>query len=64
VAGAKFEDIVKMNYYVTDMSNTAELRRIRAQYLNMNAPPASTLVQVGLGEDLLLEVEAVAIVSD
>jgi 2-iminobutanoate/2-iminopropanoate deaminase len=64
MAGAKFEDVVKINYYVTDMSNTAELRRIRAQYLNMNAPPASTLVQVGLGEGLLLEVEAVAIVSE
>ena len=64
MAGAKFEDVVKINYYVTDMSNTAELRRVRAQYLNMNAPPASTLVQVGLGEGLLLEVEAIAIVSD
>jgi len=64
MAGAKFEDVVKINYYVTDMSSTAELRRIRAQYLNMNAPPASTLVQVRLGEGLLLEVEAIAIVSE
>ncbi|MGH9992922.1 MAG: RidA family protein, partial [Nitrososphaera sp.] len=38
LAGAKFEDIVKINYYVTDMTSTAELRRIRAQYLNMDAP--------------------------
>jgi 2-iminobutanoate/2-iminopropanoate deaminase len=64
MAGAKFEDIVKINYYVTDMSNTAELRRTRSLYLNMDAPPASTLVQVGLGEGLLLEVEAIAIVPD
>jgi enamine deaminase RidA (YjgF/YER057c/UK114 family) len=64
MAGAKFEDVVKINYYVTDMSNTAELRRIRARYLNMDAPPASTLVQVGLGEALLLEVEAIAVVPD
>src|SRR5881628_1402956 len=60
-AGAKFEDIVKINYYVTDMNNTVELRRIRAQFLNQSAPPASTLVQVGLGKGLLLEVEAIAI---
>jgi len=64
-AGAKFEDIVKINYYVTDLSNTAELRRIRAKYLNQSAPPASTLVQAGLiGKGLLLEVEAVAIVPE
>ena len=64
-AAAKFEDIVKINYYVTDLSNTAELRRIRAQYLNQSAPPASTLVQAGLlGKGLLLEVEAIAIVPE
>jgi enamine deaminase RidA (YjgF/YER057c/UK114 family) len=64
-AGSKFEDIVKINYYVTDLSNTAELRRIRAKYLNQSAPPASTLVQAGLiGKGLLLEVEAVAIVPE
>lgn len=64
LAGATFSDIVKINYYITDMSNTAELRRVRAQYLNMNQPPASTLVQVGLGTGLLLEVEAIAVVPE
>lgn len=63
-AGAGFNDIVKINYYVTDMSNTAELRRIRAQYLNQAAPPASTLLQVGLGTGMLLEVEAIAMAPD
>ncbi|MEO7652713.1 MAG: RidA family protein [Bryobacteraceae bacterium] len=62
MAGAGFKDIVKINYYVTDMANTTELRRIRALYLNMENPPAATLVQAGLGKGLLLEVEAVAIV--
>ncbi len=63
-AGARFEDIVKINYYVTDLKNTTELRRIRAQYLNQSAPPASTLVQAGLGGALLLEVEVIAIVAE
>ena len=62
LAGAKFEDIVKINYYVTDIKYTGDLRRIRANYLNMNAPPAATLVQAGLGAGMLLEVEAIAIV--
>ena len=63
-AGAKFDDIVKINYYVTDMAYTAELRRIRAGYLNQSAPPASTLVQVGLGKGLKVEIEVVAIVAE
>jgi len=63
-AGATFQDIVKINYYVTDMANTSELRRIRAQYLNQSAPPASTLVQAGLGKGLQLEVEVIAIVPE
>jgi enamine deaminase RidA (YjgF/YER057c/UK114 family) len=63
-AGAKFDDIVKINYYVTDMANTAELRRIRAGYLNQSGPPASTLVQVGLGKGLKVEIEAVAVVPE
>jgi enamine deaminase RidA (YjgF/YER057c/UK114 family) len=63
-AGATFKDVVKINYFVTDMANTTELRRIRAQYLNMENPPAATLVQAGLGAGLLLEVEAIAIVPE
>ena len=64
LAGARFKDVVKINYFVTDMSNTQELRRIRAGYLNMDAPPAATLVQAGLGKGLLLEVEAIAVAPE
>jgi enamine deaminase RidA (YjgF/YER057c/UK114 family) len=63
-AGGTFNDIVKINYYVTDMAYTAELRRIRAGYLNQSAPPASTLVQAGLGKGLKVEIEVVAIVAE
>ncbi len=64
LAGASFKDVVKINYFVKDLANTAELRRIRAGYLDMEHPPASTLVQAGLSEGLLLEVEAVAVVPE
>jgi len=64
MAGATFKDVVKINYFVKDPSNTAELRKIRANYLNMDAPPAATLVQAGLGEGMLLEIEAVAILPE
>lgn len=64
LAGASFKDVVKINYYVTDMASTAELRRVRSGYLDMENPPAATLVQAGLGQGMLIEVEAVAIVPD
>ncbi len=64
LAGASFKDVVKINYFVTDLSNVAELRRVRAGYLDMERPPASTLVQSGLTGGLLVEIEAIAIVPD
>ena len=64
LAGASFKDVVKINYFVKDLSHTGELRRIRAEYLNMDAPPAATLVQAGLSDGLLLEVEAIAMVPE
>jgi enamine deaminase RidA (YjgF/YER057c/UK114 family) len=64
-AGATFNDVVKMNTYLTDINNQDEFRRTRALYLNPAAPPASTIVQAGLGEKgTLLEVEVIAIVPD
>ena len=62
LAGATFKDVVKINYFIKDLKNTSELRRVRAQYLDMEHPPAATLVQAGLSEGLQLEVEAIAIV--
>ena len=64
LAGASFKDVVKINYYVTDLANTAELRRVRSEYLNMEQPPAATLVQAGLSTGMLLEVEAVAMIPE
>jgi enamine deaminase RidA (YjgF/YER057c/UK114 family) len=64
LAGASFKDVVKINYYVTDLANTAELRRVRSGYLNMDQPPAATLVQAGLSTGMLLEVEAIAMIPE
>jgi enamine deaminase RidA (YjgF/YER057c/UK114 family) len=64
LAGAGFKDVVKINYFVTDLSRTTELRQIRAKYLDMEHPPASTLVQAGLGGSSLVEIEAIAIVPE
>jgi enamine deaminase RidA (YjgF/YER057c/UK114 family) len=62
--GGDFDDVVKLNFYVVDAGSLPALREVRDRYVNVAAPPASTLVQVsGLFRgDVLLEVEAVAAV--
>ena len=63
-AGATFNDVVKINWYVRDYKpeSVVTLRAVRDLYVNKNAPPASTLVGVTslVTDDYLLEVEAVA----
>ena len=60
--GADFSHVVKLNYYLLDRANLPLLRDVRDQYVNVQSPPASTLVEVrNLALDgLLLEIEAVA----
>ena len=62
-AGATFADVVKMNTYVTDMSQVAVLREVRGRYFGATTP-ASTLVQVsGLARpELVIEIEVIAAV--
>ena len=67
-AGATFDDVVKINYYVRNYTpelRTA-IREVRDKYINKEHPPASTLVGVAAlaSDDYLLEVEAVAVVSE
>jgi enamine deaminase RidA (YjgF/YER057c/UK114 family) len=64
--GATWADVIKMNHYVVDTSNLAAIREVRDQFVNIKNPPASTLVQVTrlVREELLIESEAVVMVSD
>lgn len=45
-AGGSFNDIVKFNYYLVDLSHLSEVREVRDKYINLKNPPASTAVQV------------------
>jgi enamine deaminase RidA (YjgF/YER057c/UK114 family) len=60
--GADFSHVVKLNMYVLDRSHLPILREVRDRYVNTEAPPASTLVEVRslAQEDFLLEIEAIA----
>jgi enamine deaminase RidA (YjgF/YER057c/UK114 family) len=66
-AGASWRDVVKLNGYMVKLNPDAlrAYRETRERYLDAAALPASTLVGVErlVHEDLLLEVEAVAVVA-
>lgn len=64
--GASFDQVVKLNVYLLDITQLPAVREIRDQYVNPTRPPASTAVEVRrLAVDgLLIEVEAVAVLED
>jgi 2-iminobutanoate/2-iminopropanoate deaminase len=65
-AGADFNDVVKMTYYVVNYKpeQIPLIREIRAGYLTAENPPASTLVGVAalFHADVLIEIEAIAVI--
>jgi enamine deaminase RidA (YjgF/YER057c/UK114 family) len=63
-AGAGFDQVVKLNIYLVDATQLPAVRQVRDQFVNPARPPASTAVEVRrlVLEELLIEVEAVAIV--
>lgn len=61
-AGAGWADVVKLTFYVVDVSEVATIRAVRDEFVDRDRPPTSTLVEVAglVHPDLLLEIEAVA----
>jgi enamine deaminase RidA (YjgF/YER057c/UK114 family) len=64
--GAGFEHVVKITNFFVDMSHLPAFFEVRDTFVNTEAPPASTAIQVGrLARDgALFEVEAVAVIPD
>jgi len=63
-AGATFEHVVKITAFFVDIANLPVFFEVRDRYVNTQAPPASTAVQIVklAREDALFEVEAIAVV--
>lgn len=63
--GASFDQVVKLNYYLVDATQLPVVREVRDQYVNPAQPPASTAVEVRrlFRDDLLIEIEAVAVIA-
>ncbi|MFD5544868.1 Rid family hydrolase, partial [Streptomyces sp. NPDC127079] len=64
-AGAGFDDVVKLTYFVTDMAHMPALRAARAAHIPDDRLPASSAVQVAalVSPRFLMEVEALAVVA-
>jgi enamine deaminase RidA (YjgF/YER057c/UK114 family) len=61
-AGAAWGDVVKLTYFVVDVTALQTVRAVRDEFVDTSRPPTSSLVQVAglVSPDFLLEVEAVA----
>ena len=61
--GATFDDVVRVQVFVTDLSDFRDIHEVRLEFFDRERLPASTLVQVaGLAhEDAMIEIDAVAV---
>ena len=61
-----FSHVVKLNLFVLDVSNLMTLRRVRDEFVNLENPPASTLVQAAalFRPEFLFEADAIAVAPE
>jgi enamine deaminase RidA (YjgF/YER057c/UK114 family) len=62
--GATWSDVVKLTIFVVDIAGLPTIRAVRDEFVDVERPPTSSLVQVAglVLPDVLIEVEAVACV--
>jgi len=64
-AGAGWNDVFKLTIFVVDTSALDVVRSVRDEFVNVDRPPTSSLVQVAglVRPDILIEIEAIAAVA-
>ncbi|MFI8388682.1 RidA family protein [Streptomyces sp. NPDC085540] len=64
-AGATFDDVVKLTYFVTDVAHLPAVRDARDAVIPADRLPASSAVQVSalFRPELLVEIEAFAVIA-
>lgn len=61
--GMSFANVVKMQFFLTDIANLSRVRDVRDDYINTLSPPASTSVAVSalFHPSVLFEMDVVAV---
>ena len=60
-SGSNLDSIIKMNIFLTDLSDFDELNKLMSKFLNLNKLPARSTVQVSsLPKDAIIEIDVVA----
>jgi reactive intermediate/imine deaminase len=64
-AGAGMAQVVKLTVYLTDLADLPAFRQVRDEYVSVERPPASSLVQVAglVHPEARVEIEAIAVTS-
>jgi enamine deaminase RidA (YjgF/YER057c/UK114 family) len=65
-AGATFDDVVKLAFFVTDMAHLPAIRTARAAHIPDDRLPAASAIQVAslVRPEFLMEIEAFAVVAE
>ena len=64
-AGGTMEDIMKITVYVTDIRNADLVRKARGEFLKGDFPTSTLVCVTALASpDLLVEIEAIAVLPD
>lgn len=63
-AGATFDDVVKLTFFMTDMAHMPAVRAARAEHIPDDRLPAASAVRVAglVRPEFLMEIEALAVV--
>ena len=63
--GGGFEDVVKLTFYIADMSQIQAIRDVRDQFIDADHYPASTAIEVKqlVRPELLIEIDAIAVIE-
>lgn len=61
-AGASMDHVVKLTVFLLDMADLQAFREVRDDFVPLDRPPASSLVQVAglVNPEFLVEIEAIA----
>lgn len=62
-AGANFEDVVKVNAYLTDLNNFAAFNQVMEQFIQRPHPARAAVGVASLPKGALVEAEAIVVLS-